>query len=850
MRRILYIFLCALPIVEIRATSFHFLPKDTYFRVEIREKDYPVKIEKKLANKKLEILGVPTNIDFPQNEFFTGIFLEKEKKIEITLSDDVKTFYFTRPSGEAIVLDFWKEKSTIPSESQEKIKESNQKPIANKKKEKKTEVRVSVENKKRETASFLEPKAELKVESKVEQKDYDLRYQLSYIWDYPAYSPVAAQLVDTKQKYIDFLYPPSFLEASEEEKKYLDLIELYFKKRSYDSVFGVIEQFYKKYPQTKQRARLDYLILCIRWREGKKDKRTFDLMEDLFYKSRYYPIEKALGYFLLEKYKQEKDFPSVLKIAKKLYFSAKQDFDYESSSLIIEQILYAQSSLRLYEEIQEVLNDPLIAKKIPAGSILNYKIYALVASGKEEKAIKEFEKNLEMFNVNVIPKGEVFFNVGESLFRKGLFEKSIVAFDQFLEKNQIGIFSDRARLRIALATMILEDLKEKSFEKVSFLLKNAVNKNVDYETLVEAKIRFFSYHYFRKNPDSTNRDFYFDLDPSKEISENLKNFLMISRMRFFLHKGKYEEGFLYYSKIPLSSLSKHLKSILNYDYSEIVLGYLYTFFEKESYKKIIPMVEKLPKEIKNILNEDKRFLLLMGNNYQKIGIYHESQKIIEKVATLTNKEEKYPFVVKMPNEDVFDLVVKNFLSQEKFTQAQEYLKNYPKKKELYDLEILFLQKKYSLVESKVEENIIENKKQEKQICYYLESLYYQNKIEKFSQMIEASMKDLKTIERNHCFERSFYLAIELEKNKKSKNSLELIRTFEETYHSSKYLSRVTYAKGLILLKEENGKNKKEGREILGSLLKDEKTPLYLKNNIKSDLAYDRISQKQKGQEAL
>ena len=101
---------------------------------------------------------------------------------------------------------------------------------------------------------------------------------------------------------------------------------------------------------------------------------AINMLSSIGSRTKNYDLQKAIYKYLLVYYQQNGDFVEGLTVAKRLYVSSKENFDYEESSYAAESILYNLAGLNQVEKIGEVMKYTGLSRQ----TLHNYTMMGLI----------------------------------------------------------------------------------------------------------------------------------------------------------------------------------------------------------------------------------------------------------------------------------------------------------------------------------------------------------------------------------------------------------------------------------------------------------------------------------------
>ncbi len=801
-------------------------------------------------------------------------FLGPNKKtnvstIEVQLADqNVEMFNFYRDRDQKHVFDFWKE-----GEDEKALKEQKAALKVVKKSEKKKEIPPVLKRpvvKKKEAVK----KAPVLKKAIVRNPNYrDYRYGASFVWDYSSLGPGLPSTFDIRTKTPEHFYPITNRNYSKDDKEaHLQLAINLYRKKKYGLMYKSLKLFREKYGADTEVNFIEYLkanaILRDNIAGGNLEplKMAINMLSSIGSRTKNYDLQKAIYKYLLVYYQQNGDFVEGLTVAKRLYVSSKENFDYEESSYAAESILYNLAGLNQVEKIGEVMKEKTIRKIIQRSKLIAYEMFVHHKMGNMKKVLAIYEANKAGLAKPIAPS--ILFNIAETYFRQAQYEKAINLFDEFITQHSYHSRSSHARLRIALAFEILnKDIKE-----TIVLYKNAINRSQDKLISAEARIRYAALRSVRaKRLDESaleNRVF-LDIDENIKLSQDVKKLLWLVRLRAFIVDKEYEKGMAYLAALPLSSLKKVERRVFEADGAEIVYGILLRDFQQSEYSKVVKTWNRFKDRYVRKVANDAFMNFIVGQSYLKLGLYEGFDDVyasFKKLAKTPNRT--FPLWVKRqstedPETMLLELdVVKNIhLKNWNLVRrgANAIAKRAPKSNQPHYYRALahYAKKDYKEASKDFERYLSSQKRQTifdpmelaGMINKYTDSLYQQGEFEKFQNVTDAILADTRNYAPENPFmksmrERLEYLSIEILAGKGTPKSWLLLepkaKKFLENYKTTDYRGRLNYLLGMSLAK--NNKPQ-EAKGLFEKILQDQDVPGSIKELVRSELSLMAIKER-------
>lgn len=777
-------------------------------------------------------------------------------EVEVVLaSRDVEVFNFYRDRDKKHVIDFW----TDPSkESSDKVSQSESKLDLSKpvKKIKKPIVKKVLTKKKKIT----------KKEPIVKKKDNgyrDFRYGASFIWDYKSLSPSYSEFVNIERKTPEFFYPIKNVDYKKNDKEaHLQLAINYYRKKKYGLMFKAFTLYQKKYGQDSNNDFIEYIKAnaIIRDHIDGKGKKTFkmaiSMLDTIAEKTQNYDLKKAIYKYLLSYSFKSKEYVKGLNLAKQFYVNSKNNFDYEESQVALEAILYNLSNLGQVQRLEELITDKTIVKIMPKQKLFAYEIFVHHRLGNDDEVIKIFENKSKKIAKPYFES--IQYNVAESYFRVGQYEKAIKMFDEFVTTYSFHTRSSDARLRIALSY----DLLDKDINKVALLYLSAINRSQSQDISTEARIRYVALKSVRKKKltkSDMEKRVFLEFDEKIKLSKNLKKLLWQTRLRSFIVDQKYKQALSYLSALPLSSLSKIEKRTFEADGAEIVYGKIFQSYKESDYPNVVKIWNLYKKKYVKKVANDSYVNFIVGRSYLKLGLYDGLEKLMAKNAK-SFIDHTFPHWIERSSFEGRSLmqelrIIKNIkLNNNKLALKQIKKLSTEKGKKIissyYEGIAHFQMNSFESAVKSFEDYF---SMQNRPVLFdpidlsnvmnmYTESLYKLSKYEKFQKVAKAILSDTKGyMSKNELVkgtrERLLYLTLEIDAGDvsgKEKLTLEKrLNDFKKLYPKSLYGDRINYLLGRTYIEN---KKVKEAKEVFQKLLSTEEVGSSIKELVRSELS--------------
>ena len=835
-----------------------FVPKETWV-VEKKDSSVILKtLNRNIYKKSEQILRkMKINSSYIRNiTFLPPSNKENISTIFIKLKNpQIEFFHFYKAKEKKHIIDFWKE-----AENKEIVTQ-----LLDSKEPQKFKIRASRAS--RKPASQIKGKISERIQNK-EKKYRDYRYGASFVWDYPILWPKLKRVVDTTRKTPEYFYPIKNrdFEKNEEEAHIQLSINLYRKKK-YGLMYKSIKLFKEKY--NKNLEINEYLKINAILREGieNKDRAStqlaINMLINMVHKTKNYDLKRAGMKYLIQYYQDQGNNTEALKISKQFYIASKEHSHDRDSLHSIKNIFYGLAKLSQYHKIEKISRDKEINNFVLDQTLTAYKISSLCKLNKEQDSISFYEMKKKNFSKQVL--ASILYNSGEAYFRLGNFKKAIGLFKKFVSQYSHHSYAERAYLRIALSY----DILNKKREEVLLAYKTAINHSQSFEIKSEAQIRYVGIRFNRKkilNVEDKEIENFLKINYRKNLNQNLKKLLWLTRLRSFINKKDFQKAISYFSVLPLMNLTKIDRKVFYLDRTEILYGLILDFYKKSQYTKMIKIWGKYKKN--SSLIQDYHISFMVAHAYLKLGLYKGFDRVYANLKSLKQKSKTYPIWIErsFPSIEKYFFqelsIVKNIeLENLKLAQSEiiklAQLKPNHEKVSYYQGFVHFKKKKYkeaiesfeSFLNQKEKGVIFDPQDLAKMMDYYTSSLYKTNQLDKFKKVANALLMDTQSYAPQNAFvknlkEKLEYYNIEIlsgEPTSKSYLKLEsLTQGFLKRYPKSHFLGRVHYLLGISLLK--NKKNLK-AKAILEQLTKNKNVSGYIKELAKSELSLINIRER-------
>lgn len=777
------------------------------------------------------------------NTFFT---------LEVILKKNVEIFSFYKSRELAYFIDFWKDGGAV-KETASSVRPAD---IANTE-VKKEEIKIV----KAPVKKVIRVQAPAPVVVQKPKEFRDFRYGASFIWNYEPVMPKIEKTFHLERKTPQYFYPVADREFDKSEKEaHLQLSINLFRKKKWGLMTKSIKLYEEKYKIDENNTFNEYLkanaLLMDSTENGdiKPVDTAIAMFINIVEKSPVYEMRRAINKYMIQYYFEKNDNLSILRFSKRFFSDAKENFDYEELEYATEIMLLALSNLNQIDDIQKLISEKTIQKILPIQKRVAYELYTLLKLGNLDQVVKKYEEFAKSTRGEVLPS--IMYNAAETYFRLAEYDKAIKLYDDYLEAHSYHSQSSQARLRIALAS----DLLNKDEKTVAELYKNAINRSQNVEVSTEARIRYVGLRSLRKiNPESDDAEVrvFLDKGTDKKLSKDLEKLLWLARVRTFIVDKKYEDGLSFLTALPMSSMDKSEKVVFEGDGAEIIYGIIKDNFNLGEFARSIRAWEIYKDIYFEKVATDPEIQFIVAKSYANLGLWNGFEKVYAQIiADKATKSRTYPIWIERSSnvtstalekelQIVRNLKLENWASVEKIVDeiVAEDAK-YPKT-DFYRGLAQYRQKKYSQAESVYErffsQNInfsyIDGKDLVDSIVNYLESIYAQSKYDKFIEVSDALVKDASNFKVDkkvvdNMRERISYLRVEILNSKSDKRSFAESESFLKNYTQSTYSSRVKF-----LLGRENvrANNLVDGEKILTELINSDKVEGYIKEMARAEL---------------
>lgn len=773
--------------------------------------------------------------------------------INVKLKDrSIESFSFYKASDKRYIVDFWINEDLVLKKKKTKVQKlvkklPKRKPVLAKKITKK-KPRVVKENK----ISLYR----------------DFRYGSSFLFDLKARLPQVRRDVNLKLKAPNYFYRVKDVDLSKGSRAaHMQLSINFYKQSKWGLMTKSIALYESKYKLDQNKDLNDFMkaVSLIKNQINPKVKSddvskngTFEaalnILSSISARSDDYALKKAATRYILQSSRDKKDNIKSLQLAKRLYVIATEDFDDDLIIYSSKVILNNLAKLKQLAKIEEFLSNKAVIRVLPKQIGFAYRTYVLLASGKEDKLIKEFRSKEKALQRPIL--SSILFNTAEAYFQKAKYRKAISLYDQYITNYSELKDSSAMRLRLAISY----DLLNEKFSKVSELYKNAINKSSDIKGRYEAKVRYVGHDLLRKKTLSEEDleliVFLNQTDEEKaHINKDLAKLLWLTRLRTLIVQSKYKEALAYLSSIPLNTMSSMDKQVFETDGAQIILGVVKKSYLEQDYAKAIKVWNIYKEKYSERVSQNSYLRFLITDSYLKLGLNKSFNNSFAKLSLMDKTTPKsYPAWVSLhkdiKTEDlIIDIKISKLIKDKLWSDLDRLLErvkanrninyNFYKglvsyKRGLYNKSIGSYEK---VIVAPNQTNTLTPSENYSMLSNYIESLYEVAEQSKFRKNVKAIIADLrrsKETKRKELIERGEYLLIESLFSKK-KNLVELkLRTkeFISEFKKSSYAPRIKYISAITHL---NKNEKNEGKRILEKLLQEKDTPEYLKGLARSEL---------------
>lgn len=783
-------------------------------------------------------------------------FPKQPASISLALSDSsVELFSFYRENEGKYIVDFWINNDKVSTVK--KLKKVSLTPLPK-------NPLISGDKGKILPIIKIKEKNNLK-KPRRSQSHRDFRYGASFIWDYPPLIPEVVSEINIKSKLPESLFPIKDRENLEDPKEaHVQLSINFYREEKWGLMNKSLTLYEKKYGNDSNTLINEYLKVNALLRQNllnpsKSIQMTaVTMLENLKDMSKDYTFKSAVMKYLIQYFKNKKDYLKTLELSKELYIEAVADFDYEMAQKASLHILSSLSFLRQVDKVDQFIKEnKKINKFVSKQMLFSFESYSMLLKGKTKDLIKKYEKLKKTFSKPYHPA--ILYNVGEAYFRESMLGKSQKAFDDFLVDYSHLRVAPFARLRIAL----IYDLTDKPAHEILVLYKNAIDRSPHPKARYEAKLRYVGFRVSRnKKVSQTDLETLVFLeqspDESKILDQNLKKLLWLVRLRSLIVQKKYKNALSYVSTIPYDLLKLNERKVFEGDAAEIIFGIIQEAYFNEDYGKVVKFWEIYKDQYENKVAKNIHMNFIACDSYLKLGLYKSYDRALSQFKKVLKKEQRtFPLWIKRMkannlNELVEELTLKKLIAEKDWDGVDAKLTSYPVSLRnsltfSYYTGITFLKKKnireaisqFEKVLLRQDINDYLSPRQNADLLIsYVEALYQLNDHQHFKTVVTALLKDIDSSSLAPVLmvsERINYLLIETlvgDKNTDWKRIELMTKGFRKKFQKSPYTPRISYLYGLSLIK-----NTKipEGKEVLKILTNSKETPSHIREMSRSEL---------------
>lgn len=846
----------------------------THLRLTVRSQEEALKVEKGLETVTLKTLSKKLFNDIQASlkdkklnsryiksiDFIGDQYPSKPLTVAINMQNpSIEAFTFFRKADGKHIVDFWINTDLV-QEKKSSVKKKN--AITKKLPANSTpKITNNIKPNKDSEKNFLADKDSiLKPNSKrVNIKGYrDFRYGANFIWPYKAMIPEYKKDFDITKKTPDYLYPIKDREYTKDQKEsHMQLTINLYRKEKWGHLNKSLRLYEKKYGSDANRDLNELIKISALLKDNIKNKdknihkTAMTMLSNLAEATSDYRLKVACYRYLIQNAFDKNNNITILDYAKKLYVISKVEIDDENSVIAINAIMHSLAKMNQLEQLEKFIEEKTVQRVIPKQISLGYQSYIYLVQSKYED-LRELYNGVKKSLVKPIASA-ILFNVAEAHFQLSEFDEAITQFDTFLKEYNHLSYASYARIRLALSY----DFLDKKQSKVLELYAQAINRSALAEARYEAKLRYVGLRVARKiEPAQTDFEHEVFLEPTDDekaqIQGKLKRLMWLTRLRVLLVKGEYSQALTYFDAIPIDSLPLDEKKIFVGDGREALLGNLKSLYEARKFGEVVKSWELQKDTIGSELIRDPYAGQLILTSYLNLGLDNHFKKYYEQIKK-ARKAVVFPKWVKRDRdlriEDVVKEVnIKKYIADKKYDEAQkEVLKLDSKNFEIgyFKGKIHFHLKEYQQAIKEFEQVLVKDNillgdsEKEDLAMTMLESLYRSSKYKRFKVFADAFKQDLIKIKddrKNDLLERIDYLYIEVMAADGVSSKKKLVtysRDFVRKFKTSNYQSRVKYILGSALV---SGGQKDEAKEVFTGIIKDDKSPTYIKEQAKSELA--------------
>ncbi len=778
--------------------------------------------------------------------------------ITLNLKKNVEVFSFYKNRDRAYFVDFWKDGSV--SNKQAAIKNSAE-LVKNTVQDSKPKFVSKAQAIKKAPSKVVKKKVVKAAPVKKVEKEYrDFRYGASFIWNYQALAPELKKQIHTNRKTAEYFFPiKNFDYKKNEQEAHMQLTLNLYRKGKWGLMYKSIKLYEQKFPKAYSPYN-DYMKANALLRETleKGDIKPVDtavsMYTNILDRTDIYDLRKGIYKYLVQFYRERKDYVKALKYAKRFFSDAKENFDYEELEFTGEYILSSLADLNQVDKVKNLINDKTLIKIISKQKLKAYEIYTYLKQNDEEKVIQAYE-NFEKSHKGEF-LGSIYYNAAEAYFRTSEYDKAFKIYDTFISKYSYMSEAAQARLRMAL----ISDIQDKPKNVVLELYKNAINRAQNADVSLEARIRYVGLRTIRKTRP-TEQDLetriFLDKGTDKKLNQDLEKLLWQTRLRSFIVDGKYEEALTFLTALPIAGMKLSEKKVFEADGAEVVYGIIKSNFDEGKYARAIRAWEIYKNTYFKKIGTDPEVQFIIAKSYINLTLWDGFQKMYEKMVAST-KEVAHTFPLWVPRKEVKkldlyknelqilrNLKLKNYSSVDRIIASTE--KSYPNFEKITFYKALAHYKKgdFARAEKEYEKfyasganaNSIDPKDLVDSIQFYLESIYESKKYNKYLKVSAALLKDASSFQvANQVVdglkERVNYQRIEILFKNTNKLASDEARTFLDEFKASIYKNRVKFLLGKESLRQNDFTT---GEKLLNEILSDAEAKDYLKELARTEL---------------
>ncbi|HLT22386.1 MAG TPA: tetratricopeptide repeat protein [Bacteriovoracaceae bacterium] len=813
---------------------------------------------------KEEIQGMKMDSIYISNvEILDAEYPVKPFSIKLNLKDpSVELFSFYRDNEKKYILDFWINKDLVVP-----TKTSVSKPqVASATPKNKTSAPPKTKNHlltdKRDSLPVVT--ATLASESKANPGYRDFRYGASFMWNYPAMIPTLERDIQLSSKAPDLFFPIKDRELLDDEKEaHMQLSINFYKEAKWGLMNKSITLYNKKYGRDSNYVTNEFLKVnaLIKDNLNKPNKGILQsamvMMSNLKDLSPDYDFKAAIYRYLIQYNLDQKDYLKSLDLAKELFVEARGEFDQNLVIYSSNVILHSLAELKQIEKIEEFLADKKLVSILPAQLGLAYISFSLLSKGEPSELIKRF-KSIEKSLAKPI-HGAILYNVAESFYRLSEFDQASTYFKEFLKDNSHFPHAPHARLRIALASEVLDLPVQETLD----LYRNAINRSTSPEIRYEAKLRYVGVRLVRKlRPTEEDKevDVFLEQSPdeTRALTNDLRKLLWLVRSRLFINENEFDKALAYLSTIPLDSMKPTERRVFEGDGAEVVYGLLQQAYLDEDYAKVAKVWDTYKNKYEKQVAANPYMNFIAADSFLKLGLTQSFERSVSELSKIKDSGERtFPIWVERiknikMNVMLAELELNRYIIEKNWVQASDKLAsypvslrdsiNYPFYRGLVSFELGKYQEAITEFEKILVKQNAENRLTPRQnsdlLMSYVDSLYHLKDQNRFKTVVSALLKDIdssKSAPILNISERIHYLLIEVYAGEKDPNWKEIetmSANFKNKFPKSPYTSRTRYLYGLSLIK--NSKIA-DGAKELNLLTEEKDTPAHIKEMSRSEL---------------